>query len=126
MQAKPRRGRCLVIDDDERVAHALRSMLVAEHDVDVELDSRRALERLLSGAEFDIVFCDVMMPNLSGIELYRALRAAMPEQAERVAFVTGGAFTTAAREFLASVTNALLEKPFDRERLDSLLRERLT
>jgi len=121
-----RRGRFLVIDDDERVANALRAILGAQHDVEVETDSRAALERLVTGAEFDLIFCDVMMPNFSGMDLHRALLGVAPKQAERIAFVTGGAFTTAARDFLASVPNSKLEKPFDRAELEVLLRERLT
>jgi signal transduction histidine kinase len=126
MTAPVRRGRLLVIDDDERVAAALCFILGAQHDVDIETDPRRALQRLLNGAEFDVVFCDVMMPTLSGIELYRILAEHAPQQAERIAFVTGGAFTDSAREFLANVENAQLEKPFDRAQLDAVLRERLT
>ena len=36
-----------------------------------------------------------------------------PEQADRVVFMTGGAFTPRAREFLARLPNLRLEKPFD-------------
>jgi CheY-like chemotaxis protein len=54
-----------------------------------------------------------MMPEMSGIELYEELRRRRPELAERVIFITGGAFTDAARDFLERVPNARLDKPFD-------------
>jgi len=57
------------------------------------------------------------MPQMSGMELYDELARSVPEQAGRVIFVTGGAFTERARQFLAARTNQTLEKPFDAKHL---------
>jgi PAS domain S-box-containing protein len=107
-----RRGRILVLDDDERVAAALRRILERDHDVEVATDARGVLERLRAGEAWDVVFCDLMMPDMSGMEWFEEARRASPALAPRVVFVTGGAFTDAARQFLAGVPNARIDKPF--------------
>jgi CheY-like chemotaxis protein len=62
---------------------------------------------------FDVVFCDLMMPDMSGVEFYAELERTAPQLVERVVFLTGGAFTPASRQFLARVPNPRLHKPFD-------------
>jgi PAS domain S-box-containing protein len=111
--APPPRPRVLVLDDDGRVADALRRMLEPDHEVEILTRSRLALERVRAGASWDAVLCDVMMPEMSGIEWYEEVRRLDPALAGRVVFVTGGAFTAAARTFLEAVGNPRLEKPFD-------------
>jgi len=63
--------------------------------------------------EFDLILCDVMMPDLSGIDLHRWLGENHPEVAKQLVFITGGAFTPTAREYLGEVDNCSLKKPFD-------------
>jgi nitrogen-specific signal transduction histidine kinase/ActR/RegA family two-component response regulator len=104
------RGRVLVVDDDEIVAKSVARMLAATHEVQVVNDARKALAMLLQGSMFDVVVCDLLMPHLSGIEVYRRLLEARPEQAERVVFMSG-AFTAEASEFLERVSNPRLPKP---------------
>ena len=120
----PRR-RLLIVDDDVRVAHALRLLLDLEHDVQVHTHPKEALDLMVGGTRFDLIFCDLMMPEMSGMDLHAALAAQVPEQAERMVFVTGGAFTAAARDFLDRVPNPRLEKPFDIAQLGALLQDRL-
>jgi CheY-like chemotaxis protein len=71
---------------------------------------------------FDAVLCDLMMPGMSGIELFRALASRSPGLEERLVFMTGGAFTAEAEAFLEEVSNARVEKPFDFSSVDRLLR----
>jgi len=104
------RGRVLVVDDDEIVAKSVARMLASTHDVQVVNDARVALEMLLHGASFDVVVCDLLMPHLSGIEIYKKLLETRPEQAERFVFMSG-AFTAEASEFLERVSNPRLPKP---------------
>jgi CheY-like chemotaxis protein len=63
------------------------------------------------------VVCDLMMPGVSGMECYEALRASRPELAASMIFLTGGAFTPKAVAFLDRVPNARIEKPFDADAL---------
>ena len=120
-----RRGRLLIVDDDDRVAHILATTLLADHDVEISVDPREAVDRVLGGEPFDIIFCDLMMPAMTGMDLHAVIARELPEQAARIVFVTGGAFTPGAREFVASVPNTVLEKPFDKEALDAVLARHL-
>jgi PAS domain S-box-containing protein len=108
-----RRGRLLVIDDDASVTRAVKRMLQREHDVSVAHAAAPVLEALAAGQRFDAILCDLMMPKLSGVDFFTALQRIDPDQARRVVFLTGGAFTTAARELLTSTSNPSLEKPLD-------------
>jgi PAS domain S-box-containing protein len=118
------RARILVIDDEPDMCEAMQEAL-ADHEVVTLTDSRAALQRLLGGEQFDLIFCDLMMPNLTGWELHARLIQAVPEVAERVVFVTGGAFTPRAREYLAQAAVRQLQKPFDLSDLLSLVSRHL-
>ncbi len=120
-----RRGRVLIVDDDGNVAKTLGMLLEPEHEVRVLTNAKGALELLVGGAEFDVIFCDLMMPEMTGMDLHRLLSDAAPAHAERIVFMTGGAFTEAAQDFLNRVPNARLEKPFTQSELDDATRRRL-
>ena len=107
----PRRGRLLIVDDDEKVGEALACLLRADHDVEVSVEPRAIAERLLAGERFDAILCDLMMPGMTGMELHAIVVREVPDQAERFVFVTGGAFTPAATDFVGRVSNTVLEKP---------------
>jgi len=74
-----------------------------------------------AGDRFDLILCDVHMPEVSGIGLYQQLRNASPELAGRVIFMTAGTFTQRGRDFLAAVERPLLEKPLDLSAVRALL-----
>jgi signal transduction histidine kinase len=116
------RGRVLVVDDEALVAKAVQRTLADEHDVVVETSARAALARLLVGEPFGAILCDVMMPEMTGMELHATLAASRPEDARRVAFLTGGACTPDAARYLGSLPNAQVEKPFDAGVLRAVVR----
>ncbi len=119
----PARGRVLVVDDDALVSGAIRRTLSRENDVEVLVSARQALAQLTAQElRYDIVLCDLMMPEMTGMDLFEALQRSAPKVAERVVFITGGAFTPAARTFLDRVENPRVEKPFDPEALRTLIR----
>jgi signal transduction histidine kinase len=107
------RGKVLVIDDEKDLTDVTCDGLSGLHDVRTTQDARQALEWIAAGERFDLILCDMMMPLMTGMEFHTRLSALVPEQAERVVFMTGGAFTSRAREFLARLPNLRLEKPFD-------------
>jgi nitrogen-specific signal transduction histidine kinase len=107
------RGKVLVIDDEKDLTDVTCDGLSSLHDVRTTQDARQALEWIAAGERFDLILCDMMMPLMTGMEFHTRLSALVPEQAERVVFMTGGAFTSRAREFLARLPNLRLEKPFD-------------
>jgi signal transduction histidine kinase/CheY-like chemotaxis protein len=116
-----RRGRILIVDDEAKLALTLGMLLEHDHHVDRCLQTRAALELIRNGPPYDAILCDVMMPELTGEHLYEAVFARDPEQARRIIFMTGGAFTEGARHFLERVRNPQLTKPFKVEELEALL-----
>jgi len=116
-----RRARVLVIDDEPAVAAAIKRVLSPEHDITVVDSGARALEALENDPSFDAIFCDVLMPQMSGIDLYEKVVRVLPEQAERFVFVTGGTFTARAQDFLDTVPNPRVEKPFNIATLRSII-----
>ena len=115
------RARVLVVDDELAIGRAIRRILGGEHDVTIESDARAALDRL-DHETYDIVFCDLMMPNMSGMDFFDELAARCPEVAARIVFLTGGAFSPRSEDFLRRSTNECLAKPFSREAVSSAVR----
>jgi PAS domain S-box-containing protein len=111
------RKRILIVDDEPLVARTLERSL-PDHDVTVVGNGREAIDRLANSPPFDLVLCDLMMPGFSGMDLYEHVKKTMPGVDSRFVFMTGGAFTPRAEEFLAAVKQPYLEKPFQ---LDELL-----
>jgi nitrogen-specific signal transduction histidine kinase/CheY-like chemotaxis protein len=121
----PRRGKVLVIDDEPSILKALERLLVTEHDVTLASAAGEARDRILSGDRYDVILCDLMMPQMTGMDLHAELLQAVPEQASRMVFLTGGAFTPDARAFLDGVPNQRIEKPFDTQHLRSIINDRV-
>lgn len=111
-QAGPR-ACVLVVDDEPALAAMIRRVLQKEFDVDLAGDAREGLERMDGDAPYDVVLCDLMMPDMTGMDLYAEIARRQPGLERRFIFMTGGAFTTRASEFLAQVPNRRLEKPFE-------------
>ncbi len=121
-EAAAQGGKLLVIDDEPMILGALRRSLSAEYNVTCVGDGRKALERLRAGERYELILCDLMMPEMTGMDLFAELEKLAPDQAARMVFVSGGAFTPRAREFLERVANARVEKPIDLQNLRLLLR----
>jgi signal transduction histidine kinase/CheY-like chemotaxis protein len=109
--ATTERRRILILDDDRPVAAAL-ALELEDHDVVVAESGREALEILRHDQDFDVILCDLMMPEVSGMDVYESLRLLSPTLQGRVVLMTGGAFTARARQFLATVDAMMIEKPF--------------
>jgi signal transduction histidine kinase len=115
--------RVLVIDDEPLVARAF-ARILRGHDITLAVSGREALALLLGDKHYDLVFCDVMMPDLSGMGVFHALRPERPDLADELVFMTGGTFTELARTFRQTVNNRFIEKPIDPVVVSDLIRER--
>jgi light-regulated signal transduction histidine kinase (bacteriophytochrome)/CheY-like chemotaxis protein len=111
--AHARRGRILLVDDEVALCRALQRSLSRDHDVTVSNSGREAISRVLSGERYDVIVSDLMMPEVTGMEIHDELARRVPEQADRMVFLTGGAFTQGAREFLETVPNPRIDKPVE-------------
>jgi CheY-like chemotaxis protein len=78
---------------------------------------------LSSEQNFDVILCDLMMPQMTGMQFHAELVRTSPLMAERVVFLTAGAFTSRAKQFLDSVPNRRLEKPFDARALRATIQK---
>jgi PAS domain S-box-containing protein len=122
MTATGRRGRILLVDDEEMVVRIVQRSLSTEHDVVATVAAREALAICAGGASFDLIICDLMMPDMTGMDLHRELSIIAPDQADRMVFLTGGAFTANARQFLLETPREHIEKPFTQASLRALAR----
>jgi two-component system cell cycle sensor histidine kinase/response regulator CckA len=116
-------ARILCVDDEPAILEMLEAAL-AGHRVRSVSNGYDAVVACLS-EDWDLVLCDLMMADLSGIDVWERVTARRPELGERFVFLTGGAFTPRAREFLGRVPNARLEKPFRIDAIKRLVAQRL-
>lgn len=114
------RRRILIVDDELRVARTL-GIALGEHETAIAGGGHEAMGLLEAQGPYDLVVCDLMMPEMSGMDLYELVKARWPGQERRFVFMTGGAFTDRAARFLAGVPNARLEKPFRVDELAALV-----
>jgi signal transduction histidine kinase len=119
------RRRVLAIDDEALLLKAFRRMLVSHHDIETKLGAREALRCFSEDRRFDIVLCDLQMPDMSGVELHSVVKRQWPDLANRFIFITGGAFSPEARRFLEDSTIACINKPFQLQELLELIEARV-
>ncbi len=117
------RARILIIDDEPLLGQTLRFAFQEKHDVEVAASGRDALERLAKDSSYDLVLCDLMMPDVSGEHVFLAVSEHAPGLVPRFVFMTGGAFTERAQEFLSRFPGRQLEKPFNIDEVELLLSE---
>ncbi len=115
MPLAPRRARVLVVDDEPIIGRSV-ARILQQHEVDVATSAAAALQ-LVSTHTYDVIICDLMMPDLTGMDLQAALEKDYPQASTRMVFMTGGAFTPRAQAFLHTHPHAHLAKPFTRAAL---------
>jgi PAS domain S-box-containing protein len=116
------RGRVLLIDDEVWILRSLARLLDADHDVVAVSDPREAWGLLADGGHFDVVFCDLMMPAMSGVELYRRVREINPALADRFVFLSGAITRPELAMFLEAVPNERIEKPYSVQNIRSIVK----
>jgi signal transduction histidine kinase len=122
--APGRRGRLLVIDDEPKIGEVIVHLLSPRHDVVAVQDAQAAFDLLDGGQTFDVVLCDVMMPNIGGREVLQEF-ARWPAQLPGLVFMTGGTFTDEPTAFLKRAGRPILFKPFTPPELEAMVEERL-
>jgi DNA-binding NtrC family response regulator len=111
----------VLIVDDEPAVGVILGRVLRDRDVRLLTRAREAVDLIVVGKHFDVIISDLMMPDMSGIELYNELVRRQPDAAQRMIFFSGGAFTEGASSFLDRVANERLEKPFDAEKVRALV-----
>ena len=124
--ADARPSRLFVIDDEPSIRAAISRFLTRRTwNVEEAEDGRAALDVLLRSEpnRYDVVMCDLRMPHVSGVELYRELLAKRPDLVRRLLFSTGDVVSSDAATFLAESGRPVIEKPFELARLEELLNQ---
>jgi signal transduction histidine kinase len=119
------RERVLVIDHEPIIGRTIEAALAGEHEVVAVSVAQDAFERLASGERFDVVLCDLLMPDMSGGELYDRLHADWPHVAANVIFMNAGAFTPETSELVKRTSRRVLLKPFRIDELRAAVRAQL-
>ena len=105
------RARILLVDDDPLVGSAIGRLLRRQHEVVIVDGGHETLELFAHDPHFDLVLCDLMMPDMTGMDLFGEVQTQFPELVQRFVFMTGGAFTEAAARFTESCGQPVLTKP---------------
>jgi len=120
-------GRVLVIDDEAAVGRTIQRLLGEQYEVVVLTTGSDAIELLVGkGEQFDLILCDLTMPDVTGMDVYTRSVQARADLGQRFVFMTGGTFSPRARDFLDQVPNERLDKPFDLQTVRNLARSRVT
>ena len=122
--AGSRPSRILIVDDEPMIIRTLRR-LMPQHETEATTSGATAVDLYKSG-NFDLVLCDLMMPGYGGMEVFAELERLGADHAGRIVFMTGGVYTQRAAQFLASVDNRCIQKPFDIAVLKRTLKESLS
>ena len=121
-ESVPARASILVVDDEPLLTRTIARTLANEFEVSAFTSAREALACVTAGMSYAAIVCDLLMAEMTGMELYEELVRVAPSQAGRMLFLTGGAFTPAARAFVDQAEQIVIRKPFDREALRDAVR----
>ena len=122
-EAKTAHPRVLVVDDEPTIGVALSRQLREDIDVVMVTSGVKARELLEQDEAFDVIFCDMMMPELTGMELFTWIERHVPALAPCMVFMTGSFLSPKITEFLEETTNPVLYKPFDPGQVRALLKK---
>lgn len=125
IRVQPDRATVLIVDDEPLMCEVFAAMLSDSYEVAAFSSARAALAACLE-RDFNVILCDVMMPELNGMDLFDRATAERPEQHDRFVFITGGAFTEHARLFLRQTRRPVIRKPCTRQELRDLVERILT
>jgi PAS domain S-box-containing protein len=118
-------GRLLVVDDEPTLQSLVKRILGPYYELMAASSATEARAILEKDPAFDLILCDLMMPGMSGMDLHAWLTEARPELAKKIVFVTGGAFTPKAADYLAAAGNPRIDKPFNAVELKARVAELL-
>lgn len=119
-------GRVLVVDDEPGILRSIGRLIRRRHQVVTVGGGREAYELLKNDQAFDVILCDLMMPDIDGPQLYKLLRAEVPSLVNRIVFMSGGAFSQRTQGFLEQVQPRMLDKPASASLLEQSIQRVMT
>ncbi|MFN8582395.1 MAG: ATP-binding protein [Gemmatimonadaceae bacterium] len=124
-QLPPTSAKILVIEDEPAVA-AMVERALGDWRPTVVHSGSEALDTMARDAEYDVILCDITMPEMTGVDVYEAATRLHPWLADRFVFLCGGVTTERAQTFLSDGSRVVLWKPFDATELEQLVLQRLS
>ena len=113
-------AKILIIDDERAIRNTLKEILEFEgYTIDVAENGRAGLDRALAGS-YDLIFTDIKMPELDGLEFLSHYRAGMAEHNSEeapVVVITGHGSVDTAVDALKGGAFDFIQKPLDLNRL---------
>jgi CheY-like chemotaxis protein len=119
------RPRVLVIDDEAVTGATVRTTLAGEQEVVAVSLASDAFARLTAGETFDVILCDLFMPEMSGREIYERLLSDWPRTARGVVFMADAGFVSEASDFVNRTCRRVLLKPFKPDELRAVVRAQI-
>ncbi|MBN1993666.1 MAG: GAF domain-containing protein [Anaerolineae bacterium] len=108
----PDKLRILVVDDEVPILNLLQRVLdQAGHTAETAPNGNIALQKL-NGQTYNLIICDILMPDIPGPELYQKVSAQYPHLAHNFIFITGNVVDIDTRVFLDKSGLPWLSKPF--------------
>jgi CheY-like chemotaxis protein len=118
-----RAGKILVLDDEKSIAEMLAEMLdLLGYTTTVCNLAAQALERIAQ-EDFDLIISDFRMPGINGRQFYGLAVERKPSLASRIIFLTGDVVNEETREFLESIGNPHIAKPFNLSSVKAVIAE---
>lgn len=111
----------LLVDDEDAIRKALTRALYRTCDVEAVASADAAMVLLGSGLTPELIVSDLLLPGMSGADLHRFVQRQRPELLRRLLFLTGGAVSPDARDFVRDHLDTVLAKPVDMQRLKSII-----
>jgi CheY-like chemotaxis protein/ABC-type amino acid transport substrate-binding protein/HPt (histidine-containing phosphotransfer) domain-containing protein len=113
-------GRVLVVDDMETNLYVARGLLLLYGlTIDTALSGKEAVEKIVCGNEYDIVFMDHMMPEMDGVEAVKIMRR--KGYTRPIVALTANAVSGQAEMFMANGFDGFISKPVDIHELNASL-----
>ena len=116
-------SRILIVDDEVVLGSAVGRILQKDYEVMVVDSGRKGLELVLGQNQFDVVLCDIMMPDVTGMDIHDTLGKQNPAMLDKFIFISGGAFTERTRAFIQTIPERqLISKPFEMSTIKNAIR----
>jgi CheY-like chemotaxis protein len=115
--------RILLVDDEPLLLKSFARYLggVCGHDVLCAGGGCEALAQLEAGEAVDLIFCDLTMPDIDGVEVHRAICEYHPQLRDRFVFLTGGVTDEATNTYVWNSGALVLSKPVRQSSFDKIL-----
>jgi CheY-like chemotaxis protein len=108
----PKMKNFLLLEDDVAFATSLRETLEGQgYQVTVVTNGTDGLKQILA-TDFEIIICDMVMPNFPGDMFYQAVERVRPNLCRRFIFMTGHQGDRKIEEFIRRIRGVMLWKPF--------------